>query len=249
MILLIMLMGLLMLTTTACVPEDADPETMDTPTSIEDLTPGIAEWAITLTGGVTKGSYIIGAIWIGSLTPPMFGDTATLSVNGVDTEIWCMAPGIWFGSCNATEGADATVKFVYNGTTKTDTSIKMVNVITDSNFPATYNPALAANISWTLPADNQHQVVGLSATKDSTSVDYSREIAVDARSYTFPAHALNNAPAGATYSLGVTDVNFKIKSKVALMSITGAGSGDYNRSSEPESMRLMTRKLLKALTK
>jgi hypothetical protein len=248
----LLLLSMLMLFTTACVGDDPTNTDITTPTSVDDLTPGLAEWAVILTGGEVKSTYVVGVVWVGGLDIPATDDTATLTVNGTDIEIESMFPGMWVGSCNATQGADATIKFVYNGETKVDTSLKLVNFITGSSFPSVYNPAQTANISWTLPTNNPHQIVSINATKDTAkdwSGDYSKEINVGERSFTFPANPIANAPAGATYNLGVSQVNFKIKSKIALMSINGAMSDPYVGKAKPEDMRNLAVRMLNTLTK
>lgn len=250
---LIVLLGVMMLFTTACGNEDDDADPTNTITSYEDLTPAQAEWAIMFIGGDWKTTYQVGAYWIGGANAPLATDTATLTVNGTDVDIMAYMPGLWMGSCNATQGADAAVKFVYNGTTKIDASFPMVSAITGATFPNNYNPAQTADISWTLPSNNQHQVVGVSAYSDPITKEwtgeYSKEVPVSARSYTFPANPIANAPADAIYSMGISDVNYKIQSKIALLSVTGAWSDEYSKSSRPEEKVILARRLLNTLSK
>lgn len=249
----IILMSFLMLFLVGCVnPDDPNDTEIETPTGWEDLNPGIAEWVVMLTAGLEKSTYVVSVTWIGGINIPQVSDTAVLYVNGNDVEIDAMIPGVWFGSCNVAQGSDATIKFVYNGETRVDTSLKTVNLITDATFPTTYNPTQTAAISWTLPTNNQHQVVGISASKDDAkewSGDYSREVLVADRSFTFPANPIADAPAGADYTLGVTEVNFKIKNKIALMSVDGAFSDSYHYKADAMDMSLLARRMLKTLTR
>jgi hypothetical protein len=256
-LLLIVLLSFSMLFITACGNGNNNNDNNDitTPMGIEDLTPATAEWAIMFIGANVKTPYQIGAYWIGGANIPQVGDTAILQINGTEVPLQSYGPGIWYGSMDTTQGTDATVKFVYNGTTKVETTIKTVNLITGSSFPTTYNPAQSSSFSWTLPADNQHQLAGVSAyksnypTADDYSDEYIQEIGVDTRSYTVPANPLANVPAGASYSMGVSEVNYKILNMVALISINGAWSDEYLQTAKPDRMRNFARKVVETLSK
>jgi hypothetical protein len=254
-LLFIILLGIFMLFITACGKKDNNNNnTSGTPMDLEDITPEMAEWAIMIFGtDATKTPYMVNVVWIGGTTLPTITDTATLEIDGTNIMVQSYSPGYWFGGYDAVQGADCTVKFVYNGVTKVNSTIRMVNLITGSTFPTTYNPAQTANFSWTLPANNQHQLAGVSAYKDnypaeSWSDDYVKEVSADARSYTVPANPIANVPAGATYSLGVTEVNYKIVDMVALMAMNGAWSDDYAKNAKPERMRSLARNVINALS-
>ncbi len=255
-ILLIVLMGFIMLFTTACGNGDSNNNnnTITTPIGIEDLTPGVAEWAIMLLGGDFKSTYQVSVVWIGGTTLPQIGDNAVLLINNNNVTLQSYSPGVLFGSCEATQGADATIKFVYNDVTKIDSTIKPVTVINGADFPTSYNPTQSSTFTWTLPTNNQHQVAGVSAYKDnypaeSWSGENMKEIEIGARSYTVPANPIANVPEGAAYTLGVSEVNYKIVNKIALLSINGAWSDQYMKNASPNRMSAFARNMLNTLTK
>lgn len=237
MFLLILLLAVLVLFTLSCKKNDDDNNNNTNPTTplgLGDLTPATAEWAImfaSLSDKSEYSEYVIGIYWVGGATIPDTSDVAVLEVNGnvADIMSYQYLAGMYYGYINLPEGENATIKFTYNNVVKVNTTLKMVNLITSANFPDNYNPAQPATFTWTLPANNEHQVAGVSAYKENTVGEdwYGEkydEIAVEARSYTVPANPIPNVPAGAEYTLEVVQVNYKILNKIALMSLNGAGS-------------------------
>ncbi len=252
--LMILLLGFFMLFTVSCGPTDSSDDEIDTPTSIYDISPTVAEWVIGFNTLGGKSPYFITAFWIGGLNPPDFNDTAELIINGEVVDIISLIPGVWIGECNVTPGSICTVKYVYEGVTKTETTLKMVNLITDSDFPEPYNPAQSATFTWSLPVNNDHQIAGVTAYTEveggeDYEDDYTKEIPVTARTFTVPANPIANVPAGAEYSLGISEVNFKVNNRTALMSICTSQSGSMKKYVTPLDMKDFALKIYRTLSR
>ncbi|PKN79411.1 MAG: hypothetical protein CVU48_05330 [Candidatus Cloacimonetes bacterium HGW-Cloacimonetes-1] len=225
-LLLILLVAVIALFVAACGGDDNN-NSSGLPTDYTDINPSTADWVIMFADADAKTPQMAMVFWTGDMTTLLTTDTAELLFNGnaLYLETYFGMPGLYFAVLDAVEGQTYTVEFKYNGVTKVNTDLKMV-YSSNATFPATFNTAESASFSWTMAGNNQYQLAGGSSLRSSDptddEMDSFEEIAVSARSYTLGANKLTNFGFGTTYTLEVDQLNYKVVSHVALMSIHGS---------------------------
>ncbi len=220
----------------------------DLPTSYDDITHSVADWVIMFgnSSDLSKTPHMVFVYWTGDMAGLSETDTAELTFGGqsVNLETFFGMPGMYFAAIEATEGQTYNVEYKYNGVTKVSTDLKMAYACTGT-FPNTFNPAESATFNWTVSNNNQYQIAGGYATLESQTGDDDQEmdsfveIPATDRTFTLGANKLTNFGTGTYYGLEIDQLNYKVVSKVALMSIAGdmAEYGYATKQDQALSMR------------
>lgn len=216
-ILLIMaLVGLLILS--AC-NKDKD----NNPTGIPDISPANYDWDIyfiSVDGQDKSDSYILLINYLGNPNNLAPGDVYQVEVGAQNLNLMGHM-GTYYSYVNLTAGEEYSVKFKKNNSVLSSANLKMPYK-TNTQFPANYVPTNAATMNWTLQTNNEYQFAGVEAY-DWNSEDDDDYIVVlnnSARSATIPANAVDDFGSQATYSLMVTQMNFKKNGRFAFSSIS-----------------------------
>ncbi|MBW6514068.1 MAG: hypothetical protein K0B87_04870 [Candidatus Syntrophosphaera sp.] len=189
----------------------------------DDITnPDDSEWSlffVPMGGGAKPESHYVTVMWIGDTANP---NPSSVSVKVGETNVTLeLIPFInaWMGEATVTPGQQYDVKLDVNGSTKVNTTLKIVyNAL--AQFPANYNPSGTGSMSWTLTADNQSQMASaISFDNDTMAEDiFDHELLPSDRSYVFPVNAVQNYGSLTTYTLEITQMNFKYRNKVMVVS-------------------------------
>jgi hypothetical protein len=256
-----LLVALAAMVFTGCKKSD-DSNNNDNPLIIDDptaITDAVADWLIAfMPDDVTRMPNSILVTYLKDTNVPQPSDVVELFIDGYSVPIPSFEgiPGLYFGSYDLAQGGNYQVVFKVNGIQKVSTSLMMVYNTTNFTSPQYYVINQATPLSWTLAGNNQHQYAGVSAYKDNypaepTTDDYFVELGVAARNYSIPANAVNDLGTGAEYNLGVTQVNYNISNRIALMSFydTFAVYGGITRTLDPIEIYQKALALHKAVNK
>ncbi len=225
----------------------------------QDITSEVADWLVAfVTGEDTKTTNGIVIYYLNATNYPTATDEVELLVDGVSVpvEMYMEMPGFYFGTCDLTEGTTYTIVLKYNGVQKVSTSLKIAYRSSNLITPETYVISEPTNISWTLPSSNDHQFAGVSAYKsnypnEDDEDEYFVELTPSARAYTIPANAVDNLGTGAEYNIGVTQANYNINNRIAVMSFFDVfqAYGGYVKAADAASLQKKALAMYKALSK
>ena len=225
MIFLVFILGSFLMIAGCGGSDDNDNDNNNTlPTNPDAVTSENADWLVSLMaipGAKDELTQYVIVRYLLTANVPTTDDDVVLMINNVDVALegYSVIPGTYMGYVDLNEGTEYAVKFIYNGTTKIDTQLKIA-YMPSVTFPATFTANQAAAISWTQGGNNQYQFIeALSISPDYTDEsDEVKQLDVSARSYTFPANSVESYGSGTLYYLILDQMNFKIENRIALMS-------------------------------
>jgi len=195
------------------------------PTSPEDVAPAMADWLLVISpmlDSKDNDPAVVMLYCLDVMNYPTEEDEVIVTINGTDIGItsFFMMPGIYIGSALLDQGQTYDVEFLLNGTSKVNSSLKIA-YLPSAVFPLNYDYAEPAAISWTVAGNSQYQFAGASSEKEDTeqTSDHVRQLDPGVRAYTVPANAVDDFGPGTEFTLGVDQMNYKVVSRIAMMSI------------------------------
>lgn len=195
--------------TTACGNDDDD----------DDNNPQDAVWAVGIASiGAKDGSHGVTVSWVGEAAAYVEPSSLVLEIGGDPITLGDHYNQFWMGETNLTPGQEYNVKLTVNNDVKCNTTLKTAYEAT-GDFPADYSPANAATVTWTLSSNNQKQyatATSFSPVKYSND-SFSEEISASARSFTFPAGAVDDFGNMTSYTLSIDQMNTKTVDGVMLI--------------------------------
>jgi len=202
----VLAMGLLL---TAC-------EETDNITDPED-----SEWSVFFVniGNEAKPeSHYVTVMWIGDAADYVEPTTVSVVVDDVAVDL-TETFGYWFGETTVVPGEEYGIELIIDGDSKTNTTLDMVYEA-DVTFPAEFDPADEAAITWTLADDNQSQMASaLSFDNADFEEDiYDYELDPEDRSYVFPANAVEDFGDMTTFTLELSQMNYKHRNYIMIVS-------------------------------
>lgn len=214
----LLLLGVLLLALsfmlTACDGDD-DENGFD-PTNIAGINADNADWIVNLMAIVQNAKsrqYMVMVTYTGDNTTLQPTDMTTLEVDGTPLSWMSSQPGYYHTQTLFTPGQSYSLAFKFNGTLKASTDFT-IPWVADGTFPASFNPAQSAEISWTMSHNNQYQVAGVNSSKyvsstENYSDEYIKSIPTSARSFSIPANSVQDFGAGTNYTMFVDEINYK----------------------------------------
>jgi hypothetical protein len=236
----------------SCGPED---EEID-PEDVFNLTSEDADWMVSFVGGagIDKATeQMIMVSYMGEVSDITADDVTRLTMNGVDLTLQSIIPGIYVASgVQVDPGVTLAWKFYFNNQLKGSVSLPLPYHCVGS-FPATFDPAESASISWTLDHENQYQVAGANSSKyvSATEIltdEYIKSIPVTNRSFTVPANSIQDFGEGTNHSLFIDQLNYKLDNRIAFVAWNGSDHS-YQKElvSDPGRLTRHGRSLLRCL--
>ncbi len=214
------------------------------PTMPDICNPAIADWVISFTSlHEAKEDHVIFIYWNGVHSQLPQNTQVQLKINGeeIPLDSCQFEPGNYLGLYNLNSGTTYRIEFSVNNILKAQTDLRMVYQAS-ANFPNTFNPASSFAIDWSLSANNQYQIAVLSSWHDEDQEDeYHKDLSPSARSYTFPANAVQNFGSGTEYGVYLTQANLKLVNKIACLSTHTLGADYYMKNGELDFDRTMLR--------
>lgn len=206
---------------------------------IPDITPANYDWYVYFldysTFDFRSNEYLIWAEWLGNSSAITEEDVFTLDING---ETHGFQGGYYFGewSFNAMAelepGTQYNLVFKKNGNTVASQTMRMPYQA-EVSFPATFDPTKTASMTWEMAGNNKYQVVSLYSESYDDDDDWDKSIAVSARSFTFPANAVESYGPDTEYGMMLAQMNFEKTGRIAFSSISFAseeyGSGAHTK--------------------
>ena len=236
-ILLLIAVLALGLALTACNNDDDDDD---------DNNPTNAKWGVGIASLDAKtGSHGITVSWVGEQSDFVMPNSLALEIDGEPVSL-DFTYSIWMADLDLNPGQEYSVKLIVNGDTKCDTSLRLVYEAVGT-FPADYDPANAATVTWTLSNNNQKQFA--SATSFSPvkyqNDSFSQDISPSARSFTFPAGAVDDFGAMTSYTLNIDQMNSKTVDEVLLIASQSTSEQYTSFKSGADSRKLRAENFLR----
>lgn len=235
----ILLFAMLFLSLAGCGDSDKNDIT-----GLPDITPQLFDWEIIIAdtyGMQQKGNYMVNCYWYGATSgitdadvfSIKFGTQQPIALENYNLGGFRMI----FGTADLTPATTYNVVFYKNNTPISTSSIKTPYRVA-TTFPNTYNPTQTAHLTWNLDANNQYQVLTVSAYNPQTDEDddYDKNLDPSARSFTIPANVVENYGAGAEYTIDLAQANFTKSGRTAILAIQG-NSQDYGTSNPTKSAK------------
>jgi hypothetical protein len=183
--------------------------------------PTEADWSVNFVkvqDGEGYSTQSITVMWVGESSE--YDEPASLSVEidgeTVDMDAWGT---YWFGQADLVPGEHYNVKLVVDGSVKCNTEFSMVRNAY-AYFPASYDPAFPVYVSWALNGNNQIQMASL-RSMDNADLDtdvFDHKLSPSARSFTFPAYAVQDFGYMTTYTLDIVQMNSKTVNDIMFVS-------------------------------
>jgi hypothetical protein len=200
-------------------------------TGIPDITPSNYDWDIYFMDYSSDGrasEYMIWADWLGENSAISEEDTFTISLNGETHEFWGgNYGGEWsfYAMAELEPGTEYSMVFKKNDDTVASKSMRMPYQ-PDATFPSVFDPASSATMSWEMAGNNNFQVVSLSSEGegDDDYDDWEKAIDVSARTFTFPANAVESYGPDTQYSMSLAQMNFEKSNRVAFSGFSYAAN-------------------------
>lgn len=188
--------------------------------------PAEADWSVAFVRTIDSGkdaTHFVTVSWAGEENEFVAPNSLTLKVDGEELPLQVYNE-VWFGDATLVSGQTYDIELIIDGETACDGSLTMVNEVSGS-FPATYDPSSSATISWAVSGTGNNDSQIVSATSydpvNFTHDSFDEVLTPSARSYTFPAEAVESYGADTMYSLEITEMNAKTVSDVMLISSHG----------------------------
>lgn len=232
--------------------EDDDNDDFD-PTDLAGINAENADWIVNFAAAQLEDKtthYMVMVNYTGDNTTLQPTDIATLEINGSPVSWMSSMPGYYHTQLDLNAGETYNLKFKFNNVEKASTSFTLPNNCVGT-FPASFNPAQATDISWTLDGNNQYQVAGVNASKYVSATEnyfseYIKSLPTSTRSLDIPANAVESYGSGTMYNIFVDQLTFKNVNRIAFL----GWQGDYSeyqgkgQSRTPEWYRDRARKLI-----
>lgn len=146
-------------------------------------------------------------------------DVYGIDVGEHQTNLWHDETNHYEGTINLDPGREYHVNFTKNGEIISSSKIRMPYKATVA-FPLTFFPSLSATMNWSMQHNNSYQIAeAYSINQDTEQYDYYMKIlSPSARTFTFPANAVESMNPSSYYVLYLTQENFSKNGRVAFSS-------------------------------
>ena len=204
----------------------------DAITGIPEVTPEDYDWNINILDSTffhSDSEFLVLAHWLHENSAITADDVFTIDVDGETHELeGSLFLGHWSFAAWVEMTPDAQYDLIFkkNGNTVAAKSLRLPHRA-DVTFPANFDPNEAASLNWQMAGDNEYQIASLTANHFETEEDERYEaISTSARSFTFPANAVENFGPGTEYYLRLMQMNFEKSGRVAFIGVSW-GSWNY----------------------
>lgn len=221
---------------------------------IPDITPANYDWDIYFMEyseiEFKSLEYMVMADWLGESSAISESDVFTLDINGESHEFMShFMFDEWYISAmvELEPGAEYAMVFKKNGNTVASQTLKIPYNAAVS-FPDSFDPTNAATMNWNMAGNNKYQVVSLSSTGEGfdDDDDWEKVIDVSARTFTFPANAVEDFGPDTEYDMILAQMNFEKSGRVAFSSFSFAvemyGEGEWTKL-EPSKLRKIAKNI------
>lgn len=203
-------------------------------TSIPDITFEGFDWdimVVDLEGSNAKeSSYWVNCEWLGS--PSAISNTDVFSIK-FDDQSYVLTGfnlGTWSFNAEAmlNPGTTYAVEFYKNGTKIANSTLKTPYRATVT-FPATFDPAMPASLSWSLAESNPFQAISVFGYDPENDDSSDAEIFISSsdRSYTIPAQTIESFGANGEYDITLMQADFHKAGRYAFTALHGR-MNEYN---------------------
>jgi hypothetical protein len=158
---------------------------------------------------------------ITAINPTLNQATIAMNINGSPVQDIHNYMNVWFVEYLFEANTNYLIEFTANNNNYS-VSVKTPYVITNHNLPANYNPAQSYNLNWTMAGNNQHQFVSVYSESDDmeNEDEWFKELQPSARNVTIPANAVDTFGADTYYSIGISQLNYKVQGRVVVLAIS-----------------------------